>query len=131
MALSLADLNLSKQCDNAAPLELVGQDGKPLGVTLMVLGGHSATVTNAINKAMNTRRRAEALAAKRGKKSEYVPIEEDIEFGIEATAVRISGWSGLSEEYSAANAAELCRINPEIAKQVREFSEDLANFTKG
>ena len=132
MALSLNDLNLKKKCDSPAEMELLGVDGKDTGVKLMVLGGHSEVVSQHVNRALNDARRNAALAAKRGRKTiQYTPIEDDIEFGIESVAVRIVGWSGITEPYSQENALALCASNAEVCRQVREFSEDIANFTKG
>lgn len=131
MALSLSELDLTKQCESASKLELLSPDGRPLGVTLMVIGGHSETVSKHINKALNNRRKAEALALKRGKRTEYTPIEDDIDFGIEATAIRVVGWEGIKEEFTPENALKLCASNADICRQIRDFSEDIANFTKG
>jgi len=62
---------------------------------------------------------------------DYTPIEEDEQFGIESVALRIVGWEGITEECTRENAVKLCTVNAHIRNQVAEFSEDLANFTKG
>lgn len=128
---SLADLNLQKKCEDAVEFEPTTSTGKGLGIFLTVLGAHAPAVQRWVNKSLNERRRAEALQVRRGKNGDIRPIEEDIDFGIEVVAIRITGWRGITEEFSPENALKLCQINPEICAQVRETSEDLANFTKG
>jgi hypothetical protein len=130
-AFSLADLNLQKKCQEAVDFKPLTPSGKELGITLKVLGGHAPAVQDWVNKALNDRRRAEAINAKRGRNSDIRSIEDDIDFGIEVIAIRIVGWEGITEPWSPENALLLCRTNPEILSQVREFSEEIANFTKG
>lgn len=128
---SLADLNVQKKCEDAVKMEVVDAAGKSIGVSLFVIGAHAPKVQNWINKELNQRRRADAVQAKRGKLSEIRPIEDDIEFGVEVIAIRITGWEGITDEFNAENALMLCQINPDICGQVREFSENIANFTQG
>lgn len=127
--LSLSELDLGKKCDAPAPLELLGVDGKPLGITIQVLGAHAETVTGFIRQEINAKR-IKASAMTRST-TQHTSIQDDIAFGIRSVAVRIAGWNGISEDYTPENAVVLCEINPDIRRQVLEFSEDLANFTKG
>jgi hypothetical protein len=128
---SLADFNIVKKCEGAVEFEPIDEFGKGLGIKLSVLGSHAPAVQKWINKELNNRRHAEAMQAKRGKSADVRPIEEDIEFGIEVVAIRIVGWSGLTEECTPENALLLCQTNPDICAQVREFSEKTTNFTRG
>jgi hypothetical protein len=128
--LSLAELNLVQKCDESMDLKPLGADGKELGITLHVLGAHATSVKKWINKSLNRRRQFEAMQAKRGKKSEVRPIEDDIEFGVEVVAIRLTGWGGLSDEFTPENALLLCETNPDICDQIREFSEDMTNLKK-
>lgn len=132
MTISLADLNFQKKCEDAVDFEPTTPTGKGLGFTLKVIGSHAPAVQKWVNKHLNDRRRAEALQAKRkGKGIEYTPIEDDIDFGVELVAIRVVGWEGIEEPWSPENALLLCRTNADVCAQVREFSEDIANFTKG
>jgi len=133
MGLSISDLNLVERCDQPAILELINVDGKPHDITVQVLGGHSQVVKSFITTNINTRRKQAAMDAKYNsrKKVEYTPIEEDEQFGIESTAIRVVGWEGINDECTLENVIALFKINPHIRNQVAEFSEDLANFTKG
>lgn len=132
MAISISDLNLNKQCEQPAQLELIGTDGQPLGVSMMVLGAHAKQVQDFITSSINAKRAKQAMDAKFSrKKADYVKVEDDIDFSVESVAVRIVSWSGITEECNRENAVKLCTINADICSQVREFSEDLGNFTKG
>ena len=131
-SVSLADLDTRKKCGEGVEFEIVNATGKGTGIFLTVIGAHAPSVQTWVNKELNNRRRAEALQAKRsGKALDVRPIEEDIDFGIELIAIRILGWRGITEPFSPENALILCQSNPEVCAQVREFSEDIANFTKG
>lgn len=131
--ISLESLDLCKACDEAVSLNPLDANGEELGIELLVLGAHSQAIQDALNKKINKQRAKQAIDARssRRKPADYTPIEDDIQFGIESVAVRIAGWSGITEEYSPEMAIKLCTINPDICRQVREFSEDIGNFTKG
>jgi len=130
-AISLDQLNLTKQSETSFEFEVVDDaTGKGTGIYLSVIGAHSATVQNFIRKSLNERRRFEDMQEKRGKKSSFRPIEEDIEFGTELAAIRVTGWRGISEPFTPEGALKLCTINPPIKEQILKASEDIANFTK-
>lgn len=129
--ISLSDLNIKSKCNEPVEFEPTDSKGNGMGITVLVLGAHSDVVQKHVNKELNRRRKQDFLKAKKGKDAELVPVEEDIEFGIEATAIRIVGWEGIAEDYSPENAIVLCSVNPDICSQIREFSEDIGNFTKG
>jgi hypothetical protein len=127
--LSLADLNLVDASENAYEFEYLRSDGRPTGVYISVLGSQAPKVQEWIRKTLNRRRTQEALAAKRGKEIERM-VEDDEQFGIEAAAIRIVGWRGISEPYSPENALALCSNNSEVRDQVFEASNNLGNFSK-
>jgi len=128
---SLSDLNIQDKCQNAVAFTPVDSSGKPLGIELDVIGAHAPVVQKWVNGALNDRRRADALASRRGKNTDVRPIEDDIEFGVEVISIRIIGWRGITEQWSPENSLLLCKTNPDICSQVREFSEEIANFTQG
>ena len=110
-------------------------DGSASGVTFTVLGGQSATVQSEINRLVNERRRkqhaAEINARTGGRKSEdFTSVESDIEFGQRLAAIRLVGWSGIAEPFHEDLALELCQSNADIATQITEQSNDMANFMK-
>lgn len=128
---SLSDLNVQKKCESLVDFEPVDSSGHGLGFTLQVIGAHAPAVQKWINKELNNRRRSEALQKKRGRDTEFRDIEDDLKFGVEVVSIRIMGWQGITDEWSPGNALLLCETNPDICAQVREFSESVANFTKG
>lgn len=129
--LSLDALNLRKANDEPFEMPYLLPDGSKSGVTILVLGAHSETVQNGVARLLNERRRKEAQAiGKSGKAVDFTPVEDDIEFGQRGAAIRISGWRGITEECTPDLALKLCRINPDLASQVMEASNDAGHFTK-
>jgi hypothetical protein len=127
---SLNDLDITKQCEGGFEFEVTDDnDGKGTGVFLTVIGAHAPAVLEFTRKALNKRRIFDEMQEKRGKKSQSRSIEDDIEFSTELVAVRVTGWRGISDEFSPAGAIRLCTINPPIREQILKASEDLANFT--
>lgn len=126
---SLADLNLTKQCEQAFEFEYLDPAGNGTGVFLSVLGSQSPTVQKWIRRRLNERRQRELLAARRGKDVES-SVEDDEEFAIEGATVRLVGWRGITEPFSPGLAEELVTINPELRAQVFKASNDLGNFSR-
>lgn len=126
---SLDDLNLVQASENSYEFEYLRGDGRPTGVFISVLGSQAPKVQEWIRKTLNRRRAQEAIAAKRGKEVERL-VEDDEDFGIGAAAIRIVGWRGIKEPYSADAAMKLCRNNSEVRDQIFEASNNLANFTR-
>ena len=134
VTLSLDDLNYIAKSDAAYEFEYVTPDGEGTGVFISVLGGQAEVVTREVAALLNDRRRKEALRAMKAKskkqQAEFDPIEEDIEFGQRMAAIRIVGWRGITDAFSRDNAMRLCATNREVAAQVIEHSDNMANFTK-
>ncbi|KVT92709.1 hypothetical protein WK60_14055 [Burkholderia ubonensis] len=130
--ISIADLDLSSASDTGHEFEVISpKTRKGLGVFITVLGDHSEKVTTFIRKHQNAKRREFALSARKGRPSDDVDtVEDDEAFVVEACIVRVTGWRGLAEEFSEANARLLFTTNREIRRQVLEESANLANFTK-
>lgn len=129
-ALDLQDLNLATQCAEGFEFEYINPAGKPTGFFITVIGSEAEPVTEWVRKTLNSQRTQAAVAAKRGKDVERT-VEDDIEFGNGAAAVRIIGWRGLKQEYSKENALTLVTINSHVREQVLKESNELANFSKG
>jgi hypothetical protein len=95
-----------------------------------VLGSQSQKVQDWVRKTLNRRKSQDQLAAKRGKEIDRT-IEDDEQFGIDAAAIRVVAWRGITNfEYSPENATKLMERNSEIREQVFEASNNLGNFTK-
>jgi hypothetical protein len=129
---SLDDLDQGKACEKPYEFEVTNEiDGKGTGLFLSVVGAHAQRVLNLIQKTVDERRVAEAMAEKRdprGKQVHVRPIKEDIDYSTELVAVRVVGWRGIKEEYSPERAIKLCTINPGIKEQILAASEELRNF---
>ena len=129
---SISDLDVTKQSEAGFEFEVQDDStGKGVGVYLTVIGAHAPAVQKFTSKKLNERRVFDEMNERRGKKGQVRKIEDDVEFGIELAAIRIVGWRGISDEFSQANAVQLCTVNPTIREQILKASEDLANFTKG
>ena len=129
-SVSLDALNIKAKCEDAINVPYLDESGQETGIVLKVIGAHAQKVQEFVNRKMNERRRQEAMQAKRGKADEVRKIEDDIEFGVQFISMRIVGWTGITEECTPDNALKLCQINPQVIEQVKEASENLANFTK-
>lgn len=126
---SLDDLNLVAASENTFEFEYIRGDGRPTGVFIQVIGGQAPKVQEFVRKYFNQKRTQEAVAAKRGKEVTRL-IEDDEDFGIDYAALRVVGWKGITEPFTAEGAKILCRNNKEIREQIIEASDNLANFTK-
>lgn len=110
--------------------------GDGSGLFFSVLGSESEVVTAEVARLINDRRRKEAareINRKIGvgaKSAEFETLESDVEFGQRLAAVRLVGWRGITEEWSAANALRLCKSNRDIAKQITDQSDAVGNFIK-
>lgn len=133
-AISLDALDARKASEEAFEFEYILVDGTRSGIFLSVLGAHSERVTTETNLLVNDRRRTqsalEAQAATNRQAENFIPIESDVEFGQRLAAVRIVGWRGIAEDYSAERGLWLCQRNPDIAAQVTAKSNNLGNFMK-
>jgi hypothetical protein len=129
----LNDLDAVAAGDTPFEVEYIRADGSGSGVFLLVLGGQSEKVQGEVNRLVNERRKNQAVAAAmtgrvNPDKADFTPIEDDIAFGHRLTAVRLVGWRGIKQEWTAENAFRLISRNSEIAEQVTTASNNLANF---
>ena len=126
---SLADLDLTSASEKAFEFEYLRTDGSDTGVFLTVLGSQAPLVQAWVRKSLNRRRSQEAMAAKRGKEVDRT-VEDDEQFGVDAAAIRVVAWRGITEPYSTENALLLMTNNSELRDQVFEASNNLGNFNK-
>jgi len=135
VSISLADLDVVSKSETPFEFEYLKANGDGSGVFLSVLGGNSDAVRETAATLINARRQKQAareMAKQRNGRpqtiAEYDTVESDIEFGQRLAAVRLVGWRGISDPWSADNAAKLCASNPGVAAQVMEQSDNLDNF---
>lgn len=149
--ISLSALNLTAAGEQMFEFEYA-IDGKPSGLWFSVYGTQTDRVQAAINKAVNERRKTEAVAESRARHSragaaEFTPLEDDTAFGQRLAAVRLGGWrgpgqtedltpeqkgrfQGITEPFSPELALKLCQGNPDIAAQATEEANRTSNFLK-
>jgi hypothetical protein len=131
MAISLSSLNIEKASDTPFKLAIIDeQSGQPTGIEIDIIGEHSKVIADLVAKAVNGKREAARIAAKKGKDAPTEKVEDDILFGYELAAKRIVGWSGIEESFTAENALELVKTNPVIREQIMTASGVVTNFTK-
>ncbi|NQE62957.1 hypothetical protein [Caulobacter sp. RHG1] len=126
----LSDLDAVTAGETPFEVEYIRKDGSGSGVFLLVLGGQSDKVQAEVNRLVNDRRKKQAQATAVGGAVEFTPIEDDIAFGHRLTAVRLVGWRGIKQDWSAENAFRLISRNSEIAEQVTAASNTLSNFMR-
>lgn len=131
---SLASLDARAASAVAMPFEYITPAGDPTGIILHLLGGQSKIVQDEANKAINERRRKEAMVAAQAKTSrntdDYVTVETDVAFGQRLAAIRLTGWEGIEETWSAELGLLLCQNNNDVAAFILAKSNDMANFMK-
>ena len=93
--LSFEDLDLVSASENAYEFEYLRSDGGDTGVFITVLGSQAPKVQDWVRKTLNRRKSQDQLASKRGKEVERT-IEDDEQFGIDAAAIRVVGWRGIT-----------------------------------
>lgn len=135
--ISLNDLNAVEACAEAFEFDYLDPaTGEPTGIKFKVLGAQSNIVTKEVARLINDRRRKEAAKAAQQKLSigpksvDFEPVESDVEFGFRLAAVRLVGWTGISDEFTPENALKLCRSNREISNLITAQSDLMSNFTK-
>lgn len=133
--LSLADLDARAASATSFDFEYVTPSGAQTGVILSILGGQSKVVQDEANKAINERRRVEAIQAAQAKTSRdtdnYVTVETDVAFGQRLAAIRLVGWKGIKEPFTPELGLALCQNNNDVAAMILAKSNDMANFMKG
>lgn len=115
-------------CERGHQFELRNPDGSDTGITLSVLGSfapgvvaHSARVTERL---INEQR----MAQRKGKVPKTPTIDELKAQNIEGAVVRISGWTGVRQPFSADLLRAALQRNPHWIAQITDESENLGNF---
>jgi hypothetical protein len=134
--ISLSQLNAVKasEAEFGFPFLL---DGEETGITFLVIGGQAKRLTSALTELVNGQRKRAAVAemkAKTGGRKEepvFQPFEEDIDYSNRSAALRLVGWTGITETFSADLALELCSNNADVRTQVVTNSDNMANFMQG
>lgn len=129
-SISLADLNINKQCEVGYEFQYYDELDKPSGIFLTVIGGHADKIKKASFAAYDRKAKQEAMAKKRGKEVEITPLADIADENLEITAMRVIAWRGITEPCTPENVLLLLKSNALVVKQVVEESEQISNFTK-
>jgi|688.fasta_scaffold112886_3 hypothetical protein len=127
--LTLDDLDLTTASDTPFDLELLNTKGVKTGIILQVLGSESEIVQDWTNRQAN-RIRVQATQKSVTGKDKVRTAEEDDEYIIESSAVRVVGISGAGFEYSKENVKRLVARNVHVRNQVLQASNELGNYSK-
>ena len=127
--LSIDDLDLTAASDTPFDLEILNIKGVKTGIIIQVLGSESEKVQEWTNRQAN-RIRTQATQKSVTGKDKVRTAEEDDEYIIESSAVRVVGWKGLKDEYTKDNATRLMSRNVHVRMQVLTASNDLGNYSK-
>lgn len=137
VSFSLSDLDAVTHSSKAFEFPFLDANGDETGIYLSVLGGNADAVRTVAEELIDARRMKDAARQMNAQKSRpgHAPVvfdktADDISFGQRLAAVRLVGWRGIKEPCTPENAALLCATNPNVAAQVMEQSDNMANFTK-
>jgi hypothetical protein len=134
-SISLTQLDARKASETEFEFEYL-IDGAETGIFFSVIGGQAKRVTDAITRLINGQRRRAAVAelkAKSGGQKEeavFTPFEEDVEFSNQSAALRLTGWRGITEDFSPELALSLCESNADIRQKVLDQSNKIGNFIR-
>lgn len=112
-------------------LELMQPDGQTsTGIFLTIIGKHADAVTQWQSKLMDKKQREAMLAHKSGKPAPAQSAEERNAMNIEGTALRVTGWRGVKQEFSQDLLRKALARNPHWIPQILDHSEDVGNFSQ-
>ena len=125
----LIDLNsfdMVAENNKGEPLEL-NFKGAPTGITLNVLGDFADKVKAHQQALTFDYARKQKMAEKRGTEADLLIklLENSDEQSIKNACVRVTGWTGLKDEFNAENLSRLFTKNPQWITEVINFSAEL------
>lgn len=136
MNVSLQDLDAKAASSEAVEFEYISPSGNPTGIFFSIIGSHSDVVAAATANLQNERRRKAAARDVQQKmtigqpKVEFDRFEDDVAYGQQMAATRLTGWRGINDPFTPENALRLCKSNAHIAAFITQCSEELGNFFK-
>jgi hypothetical protein len=129
--LDILSFDTVKLSEHDHEFELKHPDGVTgTGIKLKVIGKHADVVTKFTDRLVNEQQRQAMLAHKSGKAMPPKPMEELRAQNIEAAALRVTGWSGVKQEFSQDTMRRALARNPHWIDQIIEESDTIGNFFK-
>lgn len=120
--------DLVSACEAGHKFVLRNPDGSSTGITLIVRGTFAPEVvawnSGVAEKFLNEQRAAQ----RRGKAPKAKTIDEMEAQNIEGAVVRVAGWEGVRQPFSADQLRAALKRNPHWAVQIIEESDSLGNF---
>jgi|GEM_PF-2021987 len=129
----LDDLNAVADCEIPQELELMSADMvTSTGIRVLVLGAHAQRVVSFIKGKTKQYVAGTEIAKKQKKEIEFAQslIENSVNNEIDGSAVRVTGWKGVKQDFSQDILKLALARNPHWITQINSFSESVANFTK-
>lgn len=129
-ALDITQFDSVKDCAGSFELAVKNADGTAAGFSLLVIGKHSDPVQNWNAAIVNRALIEENMARKSGEIAPPKSVEEMRAQNIDGAVVRVVGWKGVKQDYSADLLRQALSRNPHWIDQIIKASDNLGNFTK-
>lgn len=124
--------DFSKAADLGYTFDLKLPTGASSGAKLTIIGDMSSTVKAYGRRKYQEFQQKQAIARRKGREEE-MDLDEAEELAIEAALIRLTGWSGITEdgkavEFSKDKAAEILKAHSWIREAIMQESADITNF---
>lgn len=127
--ISIDDINARAYAAKGHEFELEYPKGTGLGVFLTILGDQAQAVED-FEVELADKRVQESVALAQDGKPTPRSTKQTLRDNIERAVVRVVGWRGIAEEFSADLVKRLLTNNPDFVDQVLAESRKRGNFTK-
>ena len=134
MSFDLKKNDSQKLAEQGYTFDVVMPDGTITDMKFEIRGSKSKIVVDFYRNYFSKRQVSDNAYKKRyGRDPEPISFAESEDFAIEASALRIKGWSNVVEDkveikYSPEEATRLMREYPDLREVVMKESEELLNF---
>lgn len=134
MSFDLNKQDFSKSAESGYTFGLKLPTGADSGAKLTILGELSPTVKAYGRKKFQEYQQKQAIARRKNRDVEDMDLDEAEALAVEASLVRLVGWSGITEEgkdvpFSKEKAAEVLTKHAWIREAIMQESGDVLNFT--
>ena len=133
MSFDLNKDNFSTAAEQGVELELILPTGAGSGAYLTIIGDNSKTVKAYSRKKFQEYQMKVQIAKRKGKEPEELTLEEAEELAVEAAAVRVIGWKGITEDgkevkFSKEKLNEVLSVHQWIREFVMQESSNIFHF---
>lgn len=124
----ITDFDVVGACERGHEFELRNPDGSGTGIKLFVLGSFAPEVVAHSARLAEQFINEQRLAQRKGKMAKSKTMEELKAQNIEGAVVRVVGWAGVRQPYTAELLRAALARNPHWVPQIVEAADDLGNF---